>query len=178
MSESDDRREIEDLLAMAAHASDRRDFDLIRSLYAEGAYENHGEYQGDVNGYIEFAKKTVEGMAAASHLFLRSLIAISGDDAESESVLQIFYQLKGSPPTNVICMCRQFDRYVRTPRGWRFIYRGLCYDWMQSFAADEVHLPLGTLKGTTDHNDPFYSEMPLLAAKLRKFASSLPVELA
>lgn len=178
MSDTEDRREIEELLVLSAHAADRRDYDLTRSLYADGAYEDHGEYKGGIDGYIDFAKKSVVGMEASAHLFLRALIAIDGDRAESESVQQVFFRMAGPPPTNTICICRQFDRYLRTPRGWRFSHRAMCYDWMQSFPADAVQLPAGTILGTTDRSDPFYSQLPLLASQLRNRTNCSPAELA
>jgi hypothetical protein len=42
---------------------------------------------------------------------------------------------------------------------------------VQSFKADEIQVPPGTLMGSPDRNDPFYTELPLLAAKLRAFSA-------
>jgi len=48
----EDRREIEDCLLRYVRGVDRRDWDLVRSAYHTDAYDDHGDYKGDVDGFI------------------------------------------------------------------------------------------------------------------------------
>jgi hypothetical protein len=163
MSEIEDRMEIENLQTVFAHAADRGDYALLRSLYTDDAVDDHGGYSGPVDGYIEWVKKTHEAYEMLSHICGKPLIRLAGDFAESEMKGHVFMRLKGPPAQNTFAVTRAFDKYVRTANGWRFSSRKLCGDWMgPAFEAQE----LDGLKGTMDASDPVYSELPGLVAAL------------
>jgi hypothetical protein len=164
MSEIEDRLEIENLQTVFAHAADRGDYTLLRSLYTDDAVDDHGGYSGPVDGYIEWVKKTHEAYEMLSHICGKPLIRLAGDEAESEMKGLVFMRLKGPPAHNAFAVTRAFDKYARTSRGWRFTSRKLCGDWMgPAFEPEE----LGGLKGTMDGSDPVYAELPWLIASLR-----------
>jgi hypothetical protein len=48
-----DRREIEDCLLRYVRGVDRRNWDLVRSAYHPDAHDDHGNYKGGVDGFIE-----------------------------------------------------------------------------------------------------------------------------
>lgn len=163
MSEMEDRFEIENLHVVFAHAADRGDYVLLRSLYTDDAVDDHGGYDGPVDGYIEWVKKTHEDYEILSHISGRPLISLSGDLAQSETKGQVFMRFRDPPARNQFAVTRSFDRYARTPKGWRFTSRKLCADWMgPAFPAE----PLGGLRGRMDLHDPVYSELPELVAFL------------
>lgn len=174
MSDTDDQREIERLHAIFVHAVDRGDFALARSLYTDDAVDLHGGYNGPVDGYIEWAKTTVSAFERSAHMFFTPLIFVSGDEAESETKGQVFIRTKGEVKFDTVGVFRQFDRYRRTPQGWRFTHRAICFDWAHSYPADDDPPdPEGAmLKGSMDTNDPFYSHVPLLAAEMRRRAEA------
>ena len=163
MSEIEDRLEIENLQTVFAHAADRGDYALLRSLYTDDAVDDHGGYSGPVDGYIAWVKMTHEDFEMLSHICGKPLIYLNGDLAESEMKGHVFMRLKGPPARNTFAVTRAFDKYARTPLGWRFTSRKLCGDWMgPSFQPEE----LDGLKGTMDPGDPVYSELPGLIAAL------------
>lgn len=164
MSEIEDRLEIENLQTVFAHAADRGDYALLRSLYTDDAVDDHGGYSGPVDGYIEWVKMTHESYEVLSHICGKPLIHLAGDRAESEMKGLVFMRLKGPPAANTFAVTRAFDRYVRTANGWRFSSRKLCGDWMGPSFQPE---PLDGLKGTMDASDPVYAELPDLVAALR-----------
>ena len=49
MAEIEDRLEIENLQVVFAHAADRGDYALLRSLYTDDAVDDHGGYSGPVD---------------------------------------------------------------------------------------------------------------------------------
>ena len=164
MSETEDRMEIENLQVVFAHAADRGDYALLRSLYTDDAVDDHGGYSGPVDGYIEWVKATHKDYDMLSHICGKPLIRLNGDVAESEMKGHVFMRFRGPPAQNAFAVTRAFDKYVRTQNGWRFSSRKLCGDWMgPSFQAQEFD----GLKGTMDLSDPVYTELPELIAAVR-----------
>lgn len=49
-----DTHEIEQVLYRYARAVDRADWDLLRSVYHPDAYDDHGGYRGDVEGFVAY----------------------------------------------------------------------------------------------------------------------------
>ena len=48
-----DRREIEDCLLRYVRGVDRKNWDLVRSAYHTDAFDDHGNYKGGVDGFID-----------------------------------------------------------------------------------------------------------------------------
>lgn len=163
LSEIEDRLEIENLHTVFSHAADRADYALLRALYTDDAVDDHGGYSGPVDPYIEWVKKTHEDYEILSHISGKPLIFLNGDVAQSETKGQVFMRFRGGSGPNSFAVTRSFDRYARTPRGWRFTSRKLCADWIgPSFGLEET----GGLRGTMDATDPVYAELPDLIDSL------------
>jgi len=172
VSQFEDRAEIEYLHSLFAHAADRADYELLRSLYTDDATDDHGAYSGPVDGYIEWVKEIHQQFEILSHIESKPLIFIDGDTAESEIKSHVYLRLKGPPTRNTFSISRIFDKYRKTPRGWRFTSRAICADWFgPEFEAAAPVSGVG-LRGTMGPDDPFFTEVPRLAAALRDFAGS------
>jgi hypothetical protein len=52
-----DRMEIQDRLYQFSRGVDRRDWVLALSAYHDDAVDNHGIYNGDARGFIEFTNQ-------------------------------------------------------------------------------------------------------------------------
>ena len=48
-----DRHEIEACLLRYTRGVDRKDWDLVRSAYHTDAHDNHGNYKGGIDGFID-----------------------------------------------------------------------------------------------------------------------------
>ena len=81
-----DRAAIYRQLVRYCRGVDRRDLDLIRSTYHPDAFDDHGSYKGDVEGFLAFVEKEVHArFRITMHKLGQSLIEIDGDEARSES---------------------------------------------------------------------------------------------
>jgi hypothetical protein len=168
MSEWEDRAAIEELQTLFSYAADRGDYALLRALYTDDAVDDHGGYSGPVDGYIAWVKETHEAYELLSHICGRPLIALDGDTAESEMKSHVYMRLKGPPATSAFVVTRSFDKYRRTPQGWRFTSRVLCADWFgPSFPSPGT---AGALVGTMGRDDPVYREAPKVAARAAAIA--------
>ena len=49
---SQDRREIEDCLLRYVRGVDRKNWELVRAAYHPDAHDDHGNYQGGIDGFI------------------------------------------------------------------------------------------------------------------------------
>jgi hypothetical protein len=65
---------------------DRLDWDLVRSAYHPDAVDNHGPYQGDVEGFIAFLHDVLpSAYESTTHFFGQQLVEIDGDVAWHEA---------------------------------------------------------------------------------------------
>lgn len=170
MSKFEDRAEIEYLHTIFAHAADRGDYDLLRSLYTDDATDDHGAYNGPIDGYIDWVKQTHESYDFIEHVYSRPVIFLDGDTAESEVKGLVFTRTKGPPAMNSLGVSRTFDKYRRTEQGWRFTSRAVCFDWMGPASEAEGDYSFVRLQGRMGSDDPIYTETPKLAAALREFS--------
>jgi hypothetical protein len=165
MSLLEDHFEIENLHTLFAYAADRADYALLRSLYTDDAVDDHGEYSGPIDGYIDWVKETHKSFEILSHINAKPLIVIDGDTAESEVKGHVYIRAKGPPAFSAFIVTRSFDQYRRTPEGWRFTSRKVCGDW--SGPTFEPVAVGGHTVGAMDASDPVYSSAPKLVAHLK-----------
>jgi hypothetical protein len=169
----EDRVQIEDLHSRFIHAADRRDYQLLRSLYCDEAIDDHGLYHGPVEGYIDWLRVVQDDFEMTTHVITNILCAVEGDTAESEARGTAYLRMRTDPPHNLIVINRHFDRYRRIGTQWYFQHRSLCIDWVQSFSPGDESLdivranPIGTMGPT----DIVYERVPNLVRALRETAT-------
>lgn len=165
----EDQRELETLHSRFVHASDRGDFAMLRSLYTDDAVEDHGAYQGPVDGFVDWLRQAQDYFEIVTHIIGNFLFSIDGDHAESEGRGTAYLRLKGDQPFNMIVVNRHFDRYRRVEGRWLFSHRSVCVDWVQQFPPSEGGLDLVAALpvGMPGAGDPVYREVPGLIAALR-----------
>ena len=169
MADFEDRFAIAEMHQRFAHAVDRFDYAILRSFYTDDAIEEHGAYNGPVDGYIDWLKEIRPGFDIMHHTVSGLVVAIDGDTAESESRGTAFLRMKGSPPHNVITVSRHFDRYRRENGVWKFSFRAICVDWSQPFAPIEGGFDMISAfqTGRPGEDDPVYRHVPNLVRALR-----------
>jgi hypothetical protein len=130
---------LEDLAARAAlqrlvtaysRAVDRRDFPLLRSLYHDDGFEEHGRmFKGDADAYVEFVKKALSAYEATVHYVVNTNFEIAGDEAEGEVHKINYHRVGGADSHEIITGSRSLDRYRRRNGEWRFLSRSVTLDW-------------------------------------------------
>jgi hypothetical protein len=169
MTTVEDRLQLEDLHSRFIHAGDRRDYDLLRSLYADGATEEHGAFNGPKEDFVDWLRQVHENFESVTHVITNILLSVEGDVAESESRGCTYLTLTADRPYNLIVVNRHFDQYRKTAGRWLFTKRSLCLDWVQEFAPREAELELVKANplGRMDREDPVYKKVPQLIAAMR-----------
>jgi hypothetical protein len=88
-----DRQEIRDVLMRYCRGIDRLDMDLVKSCYHPDAYDDHGTYKGDVDGFCQAVRAGLAGCLATEHFLGNSLIEFRGGRAASETYLVAYHRL-------------------------------------------------------------------------------------
>lgn len=84
-----DKDEIRSAMYRYARGVDRRDYDLVRDAYHPDAHDNHGGYQGGVDGLIEWISRRHAVIEQSMHVIAQTHIDFLSDDvalAESYNV--------------------------------------------------------------------------------------------
>lgn len=125
------------LVTAYSRAVDRRDFPLLRSLYHDDAYEEHGEmFVGGPEAYVAFVEKALSNYAATAHYVVNTNFEIDGDRAEGEVYKINYHRTHGPDAYEIITGSRSLDRYRRDKGEWRFLGRSITLDWSNKRAVD------------------------------------------
>lgn len=125
------------LVATYSRAVDRRDFALLRSLYHDDAYEQHGAmFAGGPDDYVAFVAEAVSAYEATAHYVINASFVIDGEEAEGE-IYKINYHRTASPDAHeIITGSRSLDRYRRERGEWKFLARTITLDWANKREVD------------------------------------------
>ena len=85
MISSEDQIAFERLHSLFVHAADRRDYVLLRSLYADDAIDDHGLFNGPVDGYVSWLREVQDAFQITTHVITNVVAAVDGEDAQSEA---------------------------------------------------------------------------------------------
>ena len=133
-----DELAISRLLATYARAVDRRDWDLLRSIFHADATDQHGPYSGGVEGLVSFLEETLADVEITSHTIGQSLIEFVDEDvATSETYALAVHRerRKDGTPVDLRFGVRYLDRLERRDGGWAIADRVVVMDWSR---ADDV----------------------------------------
>jgi len=160
-----DKLALQELCAKYSRAVDRRDFDLLRSLYAEDSTDEHGSmFAGGGDDFVDYVSRTVTRFESTSHYIVNTLFAVDGDRAEGE-IYKINYH-RTFPPERIeiITGSRSHDRYAKRDGVWKFTYRGIVLDWARQTPVDDAaytHFAAGSPPGQPDATDLSYARLSL-----------------
>jgi len=114
-----------------SRAVDRRDFTLLRSLYADDALEEHGAmFTGSSDDYVAWVAGALANWSATAHYVTNALFEVKGDYAEGE-IYKVSYHRTLDGDDEIITGSRSLDRFVRRDGEWRFLGRCVTLDWAQ-----------------------------------------------
>lgn len=113
--------EIRQVLARYGRAIDSMDFDLLRSCYHPGAIDEHGVYDGDIDGFIELLERTLPAEVGTNHFMGASLIEWDGDVAWVETHALGHHRspaTRSEPLRDRLFFLRYADRFERRDGEW------------------------------------------------------------
>lgn len=125
------KEEIRELALLYSRGVDRKDIELLKTLYAEDATDDHGKhYNGDAAGYLRFLEKSFPHLPYSGHHICNHLISVDGDTGEGE-VYAIAYHVfpdgKGGWLEDFMAV-RYIDRYRKARGRWLFASRVVSFD--------------------------------------------------
>lgn len=117
-----DRNEIHRVMMRYARGLDRLDNALARSCYWDDATEDHGQYVGDPDGFIQYADGTTLMFEAVQHGILNHICDLQGSDAYAETYYQFTGLTAGEAP-NFVSTGRYVDHFQKRDGEWRIANR-------------------------------------------------------
>jgi hypothetical protein len=155
-----DRAQILDALTRYTRGVDRHDMELVRSAYHPDAYDDHGLYQGDVEGMIAFLS-ALSVFERTMHFLGNHTVVVEGDVARTETYCVAWHR-HVSPRTGTardnVQGIRYLDRMEKRDGDWRIAHRQIVLDWMRiDEVANEGKVPDDWARGRRDTEDASYA---------------------
>lgn len=122
LQEISDRLEVEDLLTRYAHAVDRRDWDLYRSVFTSDAridYTSAGGIAGTVDEIVAWLDEVLGAFTSTQHLVANIELEVTGDGDIGRVSAMFHNPMKLADGTVMFTGGWYHHDLVRTPRGWR-----------------------------------------------------------
>ena len=146
--------QIRELALLYSRGVDRKDGDLLRTLYTSDATDTHGDsFDGGAEAYVDFLEQSFPYMKYSGHHICNHLISVDGDEGEGEVyALAYHYIPDGSGGwLEDFMSVRYIDQYRKEQDGrWRFSKRVVTYDYHT-----RKPIPADTVDGQPDlENDP------------------------
>ena len=156
------KRAIHDTQMRYARGVDRCDPELVRSAYHPGAYDDHGGYQGDVEGFIDFVKRDVmDACRCTMHKMGNSLIEVAGDEAFAETYAVAHHVMgEGADTRDLLMGVRYIDRFECRRGAWKVAHRVMSYEWERWAAIGPQDFGPGFQCGRRDGGDPVLVQRP------------------
>jgi hypothetical protein len=125
------RQEIADVILRYARGIDRLDFDLVRSCYHPDAWDDHGSFQGDVDGFIAMCEEFLPRWTATQHFMGNMLIEVDRDRARAETYAVAYHRREHDDGTGKddVFGIRYVDRFECRDGDWRIAHRVVATEW-------------------------------------------------
>lgn len=133
------RAAVTDTVHSYARAVDRSDWNLLRSLYRQDATIDHGQYQGDVDGFIDFVRGRRQGIVHTAHYVTNVLVEHVAKGAVAVEAYGWAVQTFAAPSPLVD------DKWAGTTYRSSYRYIDLLMEHEDAWVFVETHLILGDL---------------------------------
>jgi hypothetical protein len=161
-----DQHAIRDVVYQYCRGIDRCDYELVRSCYHPDATDDHGDYRGDIDGFLAYVQRGLPRYERTMHFIGNVLVEIDDatpDRARAESYLVAYHRLPASstkPERDFVAGLRYVDDFERRAGEWRIATRVCVFEWSR---IDPVPpggwVPSeGSITGRRDGSDPVYAE--------------------
>jgi|TARA_B110000208_G_C11536370_1_gene346249 hypothetical protein len=168
-----DKESIRELVCTYCRAADRHDNELMRSLYHEDAYDDHGSFfKGKAMEFLDLLPEIQKSMGILHHNVTTHNIKLNGKIAEGETYIIAFHQvLTEEGNYDVLIGGRYFDEYEKRNDVWKFSSRAVDADWVYVNDPSQVNLthPMieGADIGSPNEEDPSYQRLKLFKRGIR-----------
>lgn len=155
-----DEAAIRDVHARYCRGVDRLDWDLVRSCYHPDAVDDHGDYVGDVEGFIAYCKKGTALFESTNHFICNQLVRVSGDKASAEHYGLAYHRLLASangPAKDIVANVRFIDQLERRNDAWRILKRVIVIDSERTLSSGESWINPVLRRAMRDKTDPSYA---------------------
>jgi len=159
LEELADRLAIEEVLFTHSRGIDRLDQACIEAAYWPEAEVAYGTFNGRAH---DFAKMVIGALRGAyeltQHSVSNTLIALSGNEARSESYVAAHHLLRGAEQ-EMFFSGRYLDLLEKRSDRWKMIHRRVVMDWSRTLpVVDERESPAfaGLAKGARQEKDPLH----------------------
>jgi ketosteroid isomerase-like protein len=161
-----DQQAIRDALIRYTRGIDRMDVDLVRSTYHPDAHDDHGAYQGDLEGFLTWVQEALSYFDSTMHFIGNQLVEVDGDTAYAESYCVAYHRRRaraasagqaGEEGHDLVTALRYVDRMERRDGEWRIADRRCVFDWTRRDPiVGEWELGPEVLQGSRSRSDPVY----------------------
>lgn len=154
-----DEEEIKRVHLRYCRGVDRMDWELIRSCYHPDATDDHGDYVGGVDGFIEYGKANLPRFSSTNHCVCNQLVDVRGDTAFAEHYAIAYHRIPAqgtAPAKDWIANVRYVDRFERRGGEWRIASRRTLVDADRVEIVTDSLLPADQLLGRRDRTDASY----------------------
>jgi len=155
-----DEAAIRRVLSKYGRGVDRRDHECLLSMFWPGAIDEHGVYNGPIEGLVEWLRENYRPGQSWMHHQTTQRIDVNGDQAWTETYCLATIRRPASddePASDRIVRVRYCDRFEKRDGEWRIAHRKVVYS-PSSVILDFVDLELGErhLTERWDRTDPSY----------------------
>jgi hypothetical protein len=123
--------EIRELALLYSRGVDRKDIELLRTLYAKDATDHHGKhFNGSAEDYLQFLEQAFPHMRMSGHFICNHLISVDGDHGEGEVYALAYHIIPDGKGGFVedFAGVRYIDRYRKENGRWLFASRVVSFD--------------------------------------------------
>jgi ketosteroid isomerase-like protein len=125
------KEEIRELAMLYSRGVDRKDIELLRTLYTKDATDLHGRFfSGSAADYLNFLEKSFPHMPMSGHFICNHLVSVDGDRGEGEVYALAYHVVpdrKGGFLEDFKAV-RYVDRYRKETDRWLFASRVVEFD--------------------------------------------------
>jgi ketosteroid isomerase-like protein len=127
------KEDIRELVLLYSRGVDRKDPELLRTLYTDDATDTHGDtFDGSAKDYVDFLERAFPFMKYSGHHICNHLISVDGDYAEGEVYGLAYHCIpdgQGGWMEDFMAV-RYVDQYRKdNDERWRFAKRVVIYDF-------------------------------------------------
>lgn len=169
-----DRTSIVETMARYARGIDRRDWELVRSVFFEDATSNHGDFKGSRDEFVDWISERHASITRSSHYLCNCIVDfVAGDKAIVETYfiarMRIGPQdgghramLVSNEPSEeggdlIVEVCGRYaDRFEKREGDWRIARRITIFDFSASQPAPPVQDNPLWAHGVRGPADPLY----------------------
>ena len=144
---------------------DRRDPELLRSIFFDDAVEEHGDmYRGPAEGFVDWVFSTfIDTFEITAHYVLNEWYRVDGDRAEGETHRISYHRPRAEQAMQRFAACRTFNRYACRGGVWKIAHRSVVRDWIvdQPLDTDLLGGRFAMPMSRSDGSDRSYTDLEL-----------------